>query len=55
MTFKTTDQNYNDVERIMRVMIPCLEVVKGRDACQQADAADGLRPPLIGKALSRAP
>ncbi len=39
VTFKTTDQNYNHVARIMRIMIPCLaagisgEVVDTEDAC----------------------
>ena len=32
VTFKTTEQNYNDVVRIMRIMIPCLEVVDAEDA-----------------------
>ena len=32
VTFKTTDQNYDDVARIMRIMIPCVEVVDTRDA-----------------------
>jgi len=32
VTFKTTDQNYNHVARIMRIMIPFLEVVDTRDA-----------------------
>lgn len=32
VTFKTTDQNYDDVERIMRMMIPCLEVAETKDA-----------------------
>ena len=31
--FKTNDQNYNDVARVMRIMIPCLEVVETQDAC----------------------
>ncbi len=33
VTFKTTEENYDDVARIMRIMIPCLEVVDTRDAC----------------------
>ena len=32
VAFKTTDQNYNHVARIMRIMIPFLEVVDTRDA-----------------------
>lgn len=33
VTFKATDRNYNDVVRIMRIMIPCIEVVDTKDAC----------------------
>ncbi len=33
VTFKTTDQNYNDVARIMRIMIPSLAVAGTKDAC----------------------
>ena len=27
VTFKVTDERYNEVVRVMRIMIPCLEVV----------------------------
>ena len=33
VTFKTGEQNYHEVARIMRIMIPCLEVVETKDAC----------------------
>ena len=39
VTFKTTDQNYIDVARVMRIMIPYLEVVDAQDACQQGAGA----------------
>ena len=33
VTFKATGQNYNEVARIMRIMIPCLEVMETKDTC----------------------
>ena len=33
VTFNTTDQNYNDVAKVMRIMIPYLEVLDAQDAC----------------------
>jgi hypothetical protein len=33
VTFEATDQEYDDVARIMRIMIPCLEIVGTQDAC----------------------
>ncbi len=33
VTFKTTDQNYCDVARVLQIMIPCLEVLDAKDAC----------------------
>ena len=33
VTFEATDQEYRDVARIMRIMIPGLEVVDTQDAC----------------------
>ncbi|MDA2935145.1 hypothetical protein MYX82_12515 [Acidobacteria bacterium AH-259-D05] len=33
VTFNTTDENYQDVERVMRIMIPRLKVVGTKDAC----------------------
>ncbi len=33
VTFKATEEKYKEVARVMRVMIPCLEVVDTQDAC----------------------
>ena len=33
VTFETTEQNYRNVARVMRIMIPCLEEVDTQDAC----------------------
>lgn len=35
VTFATTDQTYHELRRVMRIMIPCLEVVDTQDACQR--------------------
>ena len=32
VTFKVTDKDYHEVERVMRIMIPCLDVVDAADA-----------------------
>ena len=37
VTFETTDQNYNEVARVMRIMIPCVKVVDTKDARRTAD------------------
>ena len=33
VTFRTTERNYKDIARIMRIMIPCLEVMETKDTC----------------------
>jgi hypothetical protein len=46
VAFEATDQEYEDVARILRIMIPGLEVVETQDACEQGDG-DGR--PLRGR------
>ena len=38
VTFKATDRVYDEVARVMRIMIPGLEVVDAHDASQEGDA-----------------
>ena len=33
VAFNTTDQNYNDVAEVMRIMIPYVELLDAQDAC----------------------